>query len=59
MVSLTPLCSNHQHKGDDNDDNNNKNNSNYLSKISGKHEIKELQTTDILCTARTFREVLM
>jgi len=30
-----------------------------LSNIPGKHEIKELQTTAILCTAQTLREVLM
>ena len=31
----------------------------YLSNIPGKGEIKELQTTAILCTAHKLREVLM
>jgi hypothetical protein len=31
----------------------------YLSDITGKHEIKELQTTAILCTAHRLWEVLM
>jgi hypothetical protein len=31
----------------------------YLSNISGKHEIKELQKTAILCTAHIQRKVLM
>jgi hypothetical protein len=31
----------------------------YLSNIMGKHEIKELQKTAILCTAHILREVLM
>jgi hypothetical protein len=31
----------------------------YLSNMPGKHEIKELQQTAILCTARILREVLM
>jgi len=31
----------------------------YLSNISGKHEIKELQKTAILGTAYILREVLM
>jgi len=31
----------------------------YLSNIRGKHEIKELQKTTILGTARILREVLM
>jgi hypothetical protein len=31
----------------------------YLINISGKGEIKELQTTAILCTAHKLREVLM
>jgi len=31
----------------------------YLSNIPGKHEIKVLQQTAILCTAHTLREVLM
>jgi len=31
----------------------------YLSNIPGKHEIKEMQTTAILCTAHRLREVLM
>jgi len=35
------------------------NNLNYKSSISGKHEVKELQTTNILCTAHKLREVLM
>jgi hypothetical protein len=30
-----------------------------LSNIPGKHEVKELQTTAILCTAHRLREVLM
>jgi len=30
----------------------------YPGHIAGKHEIKELQTTAILCTAYTLREVL-
>jgi hypothetical protein len=31
----------------------------YLSSVSGKHDIKELQKTAILGTAHTLREVLM
>jgi hypothetical protein len=31
----------------------------YLSKIHGKHKIKELQTTAILGIAHVFREVLL
>jgi len=31
----------------------------YLSNILGKHEIKELQKTAILCTAHMLRKVLM
>jgi hypothetical protein len=31
----------------------------YLSNITGKHEIKELQTTAILGTAHVLRELLM
>jgi hypothetical protein len=31
----------------------------YLSSVPGKHDIKELQKTAILCTAHTLREVLM
>ena len=31
----------------------------YLRNISGKHEIKELQTTAMLGTAHILREVLM
>jgi hypothetical protein len=31
----------------------------YLSSIPGKHDIKELQKTAILGTARTLREVLI
>jgi hypothetical protein len=31
----------------------------YLSNIPGKHEIKELQTTVMLCTAHVLREILM
>jgi Na+-transporting methylmalonyl-CoA/oxaloacetate decarboxylase gamma subunit len=31
----------------------------YLSNVPGKHEIKELQKTAILCTAHKLREVLM
>jgi hypothetical protein len=31
----------------------------HLSNIQGKQEIKELQTTAILCTAHKLREVLM
>jgi len=31
----------------------------YLSNVPGKHEIKELQKTAILCTAHILREVLM
>jgi hypothetical protein len=31
----------------------------YLSQITGKHEIKELQKTSILGTAQILREVLM
>ena len=31
----------------------------YLSNIPGKHEIKELQKTAILCTAHMLRKVLM
>ena len=31
----------------------------YLSNIPGKHEIKELQSTAILCTAHILRKVLM
>jgi len=31
----------------------------YLSSIPGKHEIKELHTTAILCTAHKLRAVLM
>jgi hypothetical protein len=31
----------------------------YLSNVSGKHEIKELQKTAILGTAHILREVLM
>ena len=31
----------------------------YVSKISGKHEVKELQKTAILGTAHTLRKVLM
>jgi hypothetical protein len=31
----------------------------YLSNIPGKHEVKELQTTAVLGTAHTLREVLM
>ena len=31
----------------------------YLSNVPGKHEIKELQQTAILCTAHILREVLM
>jgi hypothetical protein len=31
----------------------------YLSNISGKHEIKKLQKTAILCTAHKLKEVLM
>ena len=32
--------------------------SQYLSNIPGKHEIKELQRTAILCTAHVLRQVL-
>jgi hypothetical protein len=31
----------------------------YLSNMPENHEIKELQTTAILCTAHTLRKVLM
>jgi hypothetical protein len=31
----------------------------YVSNIQGKHEVKELQKTDILDTAHIFRKVLM
>jgi hypothetical protein len=31
----------------------------YLSSVPGKHDIKELQKTAVLGTARTLREVLM
>jgi len=31
----------------------------HLSDISGKHEIKELHITAVLCTAHTLRKVLM
>jgi len=31
----------------------------YLSNIPGKHEIKELQKTAILCTAHKLQEVLI
>jgi hypothetical protein len=31
----------------------------YLSNIPGKHKIKELQKTAILCTAHILRKVLM
>jgi hypothetical protein len=31
----------------------------YLSNVPGKHEIKELEKTAILCTAHKLREVLM
>jgi len=31
----------------------------YLSNIPGKHEIKELQKTAILCNAHILREVLI
>jgi len=31
----------------------------YLSNISGKHRIKELHKTAILCTANTLQKVLM
>jgi hypothetical protein len=31
----------------------------YLSSVLGKHEIKELQKTAILCTAHTLRKVLI
>jgi len=31
----------------------------YVSNISGKHEVKELQKTAILGTAHTLRKVLM
>jgi len=31
----------------------------YVSKIPGKHEVKELQKTAILGTAHTLRKVLM
>ena len=31
----------------------------YVSKITGKHEVKELQKTAILGTAHIFRKVLM
>jgi hypothetical protein len=31
----------------------------YLKSVPGKHEIKELQKTAILCTAHILREVLM
>jgi hypothetical protein len=31
----------------------------YLSSIPGKHDIKELQKTAILCTAHRLRKVLM
>jgi len=31
----------------------------YLNNVPGKHEIKELQKTDILSTAHTLRKVLM
>jgi len=31
----------------------------YVSNIPGKHEVKELQKTAILCTAHTLRKVLM
>jgi hypothetical protein len=31
----------------------------YLSSIPGKHEMKELQKTAILCTAHILRKVLM
>jgi hypothetical protein len=41
---------------DDDDDSNNNNNNN--NKISGKHEIKELQKTAILATAHILRTVL-
>jgi hypothetical protein len=31
----------------------------YVSNIPGKHEVKELQKTDVLGTAHTLRKVLM
>ena len=46
-----------------NNNNNNNNNSEsfrkYVSNIPGKHEVKELQKTAILCTAHILRKVLM
>jgi len=31
----------------------------YVSNIPGKHEVKELEKTEILCTAHILRKVLM
>ena len=62
MVCLRNICINTLHKEeeeeDDDDDNNNNNNGRisnslrqYLSKVLGKHEIKELHKTATLHTA--------
>jgi len=73
MVCFRYIIVNTLHKGDDDDDDNDNNNNNnnnyyyyylkslrrYLSKITGSHEIKELQKTAILGTAHVLREVLM
>ena len=69
MVCFRHVVVHTLHKGDnkdeddddDDDDDNNNNNKfrQHLNNITGKHEIKELPKTAILCTAHTLREVLM
>ena len=69
MVCFRYIIVNTLHKVENKDNNNNNNNNNYyyflkslrryLSKITGSHEIKELQKTAILGTAHVLREVLM
>jgi len=63
--------SNNNHNNNSNNNNNNNNNNNkvtgtvskplgqYLSNITGKHEIKEIHKTAILGTAHILRKVLM
>jgi hypothetical protein len=63
MVCLRNICTNTLHKGDnddddDDDDNDDDDNNNNNSNIPGNHEVKELQKTAILGTARIVGKVL-
>jgi len=60
MVCIRNISVDTLHKGNtkDDDDDDNNNNNNNANNIPENHEIKELQKTAILGTARTLRKVL-